>query len=134
MTRKKSRRGTALFANIVLGAALAYCLAVLVCAIARKLRWAGGGWHHGMLIYAGARKIPGPHDQVLSAINALGIDRIDFLERIDDYQVDPHMLFAPSPSAHYSAAGYSLLRDVIIERLVKDRSINAFALPKVNKQ
>jgi hypothetical protein len=74
------------------------------------------------------------HDQVLSAINALSIDRIDFLERIDDYQVDPHMLFAPSPSAHYSAAGYSLLRDAIIERLVKDRSVNAFVLPKANKQ
>jgi len=59
-------------------------------------------------------------DQVLSVVTKLGIDSLDFLERIDRTPGDPVKLFAPSRPAHYSVAGYALLRDAIVERLEKN--------------
>jgi hypothetical protein len=62
-------------------------------------------------------------DQVLATVKALGIDTIDLLERINDSHADPLTLFAPSRPAHYSVAGYKLLRDAIVERLARDGSV-----------
>jgi hypothetical protein len=67
------------------------------------------------------------HDQVLATIKTLGIGTIDFLERINDSHADPLALFAPSRPAHYSAAGYSLLRAAIVERLASDGAVTTAA-------
>jgi hypothetical protein len=73
------------------------------------------------------------HDQVIAAVKSLNIDIIDFLNQIDTRGTDPVKLFAPTRPAHYSVAGYRLLRDVIRERLLDDRAaVRAAAPPASN--
>ena len=72
------------------------------------------------------------HDQVIAAVESLHIDTIDFLHQIDSRGADPVKLFSPKRPAHYSVTGYSLLRDVIRDRLLDDGAVTRMAtIPKM---